>query len=122
MPTKRTRRARGRSVLTLDRLDIADMLSFAAGWQPPRPGRPYEAERSRWTDYGEFLADYRAVRAEFLNSEFARGSTRSLFAEWLVDRFGWTGPPAFWGWIDHEQPTILPTHRVMVEFREGIAL
>lgn len=79
MPTTRRRRARGRTVLTLDALDFRDLLSLSSGWVPGRGA-------TRWRTWGQFFADYGVLRGEFL--EFMAGQHAPRlpglpFAEWL---------------------------------------
>jgi hypothetical protein len=96
MPTTRKRRSRGRAILTMDSIDIPDILSLLAGWRPPQ--NDIEA-RSRWSTWPEFFGEYELLRDEFLAFEWTvnmieRGEP--IFAEeeyqcWLA-----AGRPAEW--------------------------
>ena len=94
MPTKRTRTTRGRNILTLDSIDLHHHVQFASGWHPP--GSEFQRERSRWTTYQEYLADWQQVRDACLSDPDAFCSPNRdgwHFAERMLDVFGPDGPP-----------------------------
>ena len=97
MPTTRRRRSRGRAVLRLDALDISDLLDMLVFWSPPV--REFDVKRARWLTWGEFFADYEAVRDEFLQDDcvleaISRGEV--IFAEAEYQRWAASGRPSEW--------------------------
>lgn len=91
MPTTRRRSVRGRRVLTLDALNIPDILSFLSGWHPPETD--FERGQSRWQTWEEFDEEYGLLRDEMLASEWAQSAQvrgRTIFAEerWQAQRKG----------------------------------
>ncbi|RIK36222.1 MAG: hypothetical protein DCC55_27990 [Chloroflexi bacterium] len=91
MPTKRTRRARGRRVLTLDALDLGDILDLMAGWRPPRS--EFERSRSRWQTWKEYLGDWTAVRDQVPHDDMWWADGEPPFAEQVYRLYGAGGPP-----------------------------
>lgn len=92
MPTKRTRRTRGRQMLTLDSFTGHDLLCFVSVWSPPR--NEADQTRSRWANWREFLAEYEEVRDELLLSGWGRNPVSGAlpFAERVYQRYGLDGP------------------------------
>jgi len=97
MPTKRTRRTRGRTPpLNLYNLELHAILCFWS-WSPPHT--PLDWERARWTTWADYLADWSAVREEAREDEtFAR--EWPPFAERLRLLYGAKGPPAAFDYDD----------------------
>lgn len=90
MPTKRTRRTRGRRTLTLDALDISDMLDLMVGWRPPRN----ELERrSRWRTWKEYMGDWAAIRDDVPQEPPWWADGEPPFAEQVYRLYGAGGPP-----------------------------
>jgi hypothetical protein len=64
--------------VTLDALDVGDIMCFAAGWQPPKTD--FDRKQSRWLTWEEFDAEYEVVRDEFLAEEWTEPG-KIAFAE-----------------------------------------
>ena len=79
MPTTRKRLTRGRTVITLDSLNIEDWLCFEGGWHPPETD--FERGRSRWQTWAEFDSEYESLRREILAPENTWFKGKCEFAE-----------------------------------------
>lgn len=84
MPIRR-RNIRRRKDSRLDDIPPAHLLRFLAGWHPPTT--PFEASRSRWQTWDEYLGEYEQVRDEFLSSDFCEGRDEPPFAEVKLREF-----------------------------------
>ena len=104
MPTKRTKRPRGRRILTLGALSGEELLDFAAGWRP---------EDGRWEDYDELLAAWEQIRDEWLAGSSIRGVP---FAEWLYQRYGRHVPAGALELVPGDAPAIMAQPRLLWEF------
>lgn len=87
MPTKRTRRTRGRTVLTLNSLDLPEQIDLMIGWLEGRHTHQH------WTTWQEYVAVYLQVREELLASEWMRDKAEPPFAEIVYQCWGEAGPP-----------------------------
>src|SRR4051812_43886910 len=97
MPTKRKRITRGRNgAITMRSFSFRCLLSFAAGWRPPT--NEFEKSRSPWLTWAEFMADWLAVRDEYLAHEtwgnMGNDGGQGIFAENVYKTYGAKGPPA----------------------------
>ena len=65
-------------MVTLDALDVGDIMCFVAGWQPP--STDFDRKQSRWASWEEFDTEYESVRDDFLAEEWAEPG-KVAFAE-----------------------------------------
>jgi hypothetical protein len=80
----------------LDDMDVADVLSFLAGWQPPLT--EFDAKRDRWQTWSEFFGEYELLRVELLSSDWAASvyPGEPIFAEEQFKLWTAAGRPAEW--------------------------
>ena len=80
----------------MDNLPFEALLELGAGWSPPK--NEFQAGRSRWQTWPQFMADWLAVRDEYL--EHRQWGNGEVFAESVFRVFGAKGPPAHYGYIE----------------------
>lgn len=75
-------------VLPMSSFSICELLDFASEWSPPQT--PLERRRSRWQSWGEYFADFEAVRDELEASHMGatmRELGRVPFAARMITEF-----------------------------------
>jgi len=78
--TRKTRDPVGSTVRLAD-FDVLERLCFSSAWRPMN--KPWDGPNTwRWPTWREYLADWRAIRAEFIA---AKGARRSDGDPWFAD-------------------------------------
>jgi hypothetical protein len=121
MPTKRKRVTRGRKgAITMDTLPFECLLQFAAGWHPPV--NEFEVSRSHWLTWREFMADWLAVRDEYMAHESwgINLGDQGEFAERVYQTYGAKGPPARATYDEVKAGIAAAENETVVKMLEGI--